>query len=349
MAASEQGRVEVLIAAGGFDAGLLDRLRAISPRLHIQPAPPAGEVDGSQAEARQAAWARVEVLYTITRLPEPAEAPRLRWVQLHSAGAEHVQGHPLLAAGVRFTTASGPAGPTIAEYVFATLLARTRHVDRMLAWQARGSWPPDEQRWPLFVADELWGKTLGVVGYGSIGRQVARVGRAFGMRVLAMQRGHDHRDRGFVLPGAGDPDGSLAERFFTPERLAELLAESDVVVIALPLTAATRGLLDEAALRAMRPTAMLINVARGAIVQQAALVRALHEGWIGGAVLDVFEAEPLPPEHPLWQAPNVLLSPHVSAFGPSYDARMIELFGDNLRRYLAGEPLLNPVDPEAGY
>ena len=344
MAAVEQ--VEVLIAAGGFDDALLGRLRAVSPRLRIVAAPPAAE-DGT--EVARAAWATAEVLYTIFRLPEPAQAPRLRWVQLHSAGAEQVQGHALLDAGVRFTTGSGPAAPTIAEYVFATLLARSRHVDRMLEWQARGSWPPDEQRWPLFVADELWGKTLGVVGYGSIGRQVARVGRAFGMRVLAMQRGEDHRDRGFVLAGAGDPDGSLPERFVTPERLTDLLAESDVVVLALPLTATTHGLIDAAALRAMRPSATLVNVARGAIVDEAALVRALREGWIGGAVLAVFAAEPLPAGHPLWELPNVLLSPHVSAFGPGYDARMTELFAENLRRYVDDEPLLNLVDPDAGY
>jgi phosphoglycerate dehydrogenase-like enzyme len=333
-------QVEVLLAAGGFGDDLLDRLRAVSPRLRIERTPPTGaEPD----------WGAVEVLYTIARLPEPSQAPRLRWVQLHSAGAEQVQGHALVEAGVRFTTASGPAAPTIAEYVFATLLARARHVDRMLEWHARGEWPPDERRWPLFVADELWGKTLGVVGYGSIGRQIARVARAFGMRVLAMQRSQDHRDRGFVLAGSGDPDGSLPERYVTPDRLHDLLADSDVVVIAAPLTPETRRLLDEAALRAMRPTATLVNVARGPIVDEAALVRALREGWIGGAVLDVFAAEPLPPGHPLWQLPNVLVTPHVSAFAPGYDARMTELFAENLRRYLADEPLLNLVEPRAGY
>ena len=332
--------VEVLVAAGGFGDEQLERLRAVSPRLRIQRAPP---------PATEPRWDAVEVLYTIAGLPEPSQAPRLRWVQLHSAGAEQVMGHPLLGAGVRFTTASGPAAVTIAEYVFATLLARARHVDRMLEWQARGTWPPDEQRWPLFVADELWGKTLGIVGYGSIGRQIARVGRAFGMRVLAMQRSQDHRDRGFILAGTGDPDGSLPERYVRPEQLHELLADSDVVVVAAPLTPETRGLLDEAALRSMRPTATLVNVARGPIVDEAALVRALREGWIGAAILDVFAAEPLPPGHALWKAPNVLISPHVSAFAPGYDARVAELFAENLGRYLAGEPLLNPVDPGAGY
>jgi phosphoglycerate dehydrogenase-like enzyme len=340
--------IEVLIAAGEFGSELVDRLRAVSPGLRVERAPEGGE------PIPDARWRSVEVLYTVGRLPDgPHLAPRLRWVQLHSAGAEQVQGHPLLEAGVRMTTASGPAAITIAEYVFATVLACGRHVDRMLEWHGRGSWPPDEQRWPLFVADELFGKTLGIVGYGSIGRQVARIGHAFGMRVLATRRrpdvDGDHRDRGYVLPGAGDPEGRLPERYIELDRLADLLRASDVVVVAVPLTAETRGLIDENALRAMRPTAMLVNVARGAIVDEAALVRALREGWIGGAILDAFATEPLPPEDPLWRLPNVLVTPHVSAFAPGYDARMADLFAENLRRYLADEPLLNLVDPAAGY
>ena len=294
-------------------------------------------------------WREVEILYTFNTLPPPEWVPRLRWVQLHSAGADHVLEHPLFRSPVEFTTASGVHAINIAEYVFAMALAWFHRLPRMLEWQARGQWPPDRERWALFVPEELWGKTIGIVGYGSIGRQVARLAKAFGMRVLAMQRGEDHRDHGFVFPGTGDPEGTLPDRFYTPAQLHEMLAESDIVVIAVPLTPETRGMFNEAAFRAMKRDAFLINIARGSVCEEPALIRALQEGWIGGAALDVFEQEPLPPEHPLWRLPNVLISPHVAGFTPRYDARAAQIFEENLARYMRGEPLLNRVDKARGY
>jgi phosphoglycerate dehydrogenase-like enzyme len=294
-------------------------------------------------------WREVEILYTFNTLPPPEWVPRLRWVQLHSAGADHVLEHPLFRSPVEFTTASGVHAINIAEYVFAMALAWFHRLPRMLEWQARGQWPPDRERWALFVPEELWGKTIGIVGYGSIGRQVARLAKAFGMRVLAMQRGEDHRDHGFVFPGTGDPEGTLPDRFYTPAQLHEMLAESDIVVIAVPLTPETRGMFNEAAFRAMKQDAFLINIARGSVCEEPALIRALQEGWIGGAALDVFEQEPLPPEHPLWRLPNVLISPHVAGFTPHYDARAAQIFEENLARYMRGEPLLNRVDKARGY
>jgi phosphoglycerate dehydrogenase-like enzyme len=193
-------------------------------------------------------WREVEILYTFNTLPPPEWAPRLRWVQLHSAGADHVLEHPLFRSPVEFTTASGVHAINIAEYVFAMALAWFHRLPRMLEWQARGQWPPDRERWALFVPEELWGKTIGIVGYGSIGRQVARLAKAFGMRVLAMQRGEDRRDHGFVFPGTGDPEGTLPDRFYTPAQLHEMLAESDIVVIAVPLTPETRGMFNESGL-----------------------------------------------------------------------------------------------------
>ncbi|WP_448593840.1 D-2-hydroxyacid dehydrogenase [Thermoflexus hugenholtzii] len=294
-------------------------------------------------------WREVEILYTFNTLPLPEWVPRLRWVQLHSAGADHVLEHPLFRSPVEFTTASGVHAINIAEYVFAMALAWFHRLPRMLEWQARGQWPPDRERWALFVPEELWGKTIGIVGYGSIGRQVARLAKAFGMRVLAMQRGEDHRDHGFVFPGTGDPEGTLPDRFYTPAQLHEMLAESDIVVIAVPLTPETRGMFNEAAFRAMKRDAFLINIARGSVCEEPALIRALQEGWIGGAALDVFEQEPLPPEHPLWRLPNVLISPHVAGFTPHYDVRAAQIFEENLARYMRGEPLLNRVDKARGY
>jgi phosphoglycerate dehydrogenase-like enzyme len=303
---------------------------------------PATEID-------DALWATVEVLYTQSALPRPDRAPALRWVQLHLAGVEDLVDHPLFASDVRFSTLSGVHAISIAEYVLGTVLAIHHRVPRMLEWQRRGEWPPDGDRWSLFVPQPLWGRTLALLGYGSIGRQVARIAKAFGMRVLAVQRGTERQDRGFAVAGAGDPDGSLPDAFFPPTAVHDVLAQSDVVVLSMPLTAETRGIIDARALRAMKRSAVLVNVARGGLCDEDALVAALRDGTIAGAALDVFGREPLPAGHPLWDLPNVVLSPHVSGFTPQYDDWAVGLFCDNLRRYRVGRPLLNEVDKALGY
>jgi phosphoglycerate dehydrogenase-like enzyme len=296
-------------------------------------------------------WRQVEVLYTsyATHLPDPERVPRLRWIQLYSAGVDALLAHPLLRTSVRITTASGIHAVTMAEYTFAAVLACYHQLPRVLEWQSEARWPTAEERLSLFAQAELWGKTLGVVGYGSVGRHVARLAVAFGMRVLAMQRGADPNDRGFTLPGTGDPEGRLPAHYYAPAELHAMLAESDVVVIAAPLTAATRGLFDETAFAAMKPTAYLVNCARGEICDETALVCALQARRIAGAALDVFPEEPLPRDHPLWRLPNVLLSPHISALSPHYGERAAALFAENLRRFLADEPLYNLVDREREY
>jgi phosphoglycerate dehydrogenase-like enzyme len=331
----------VILVTNPFPAELIARVAAAADPAPVRQVPP-NEID-------DALWATVEVLYTGSALPAPDRAPALRWVQLHLAGVEDVLRHPLFATDVRFSTLSGVHAVAMAEYVFATLLALRHRVPTMLEWQQRGEWPPDSDRWRLFVPEPLWGRTLAVLGYGSIGRQVARVARAFGMRVLAVQRGTDRGDRGFAVAGAGDPEGVLADGFFPPTALHEVLAQSDVVVLSMPLTDQTRGLIDAHALRAMKPSAVLVNVARGALCDEDALVAALHDGTISGAVLDVFGREPLPTGHPLWRVPNAVLSPHVAGFTPQYDEWAVNLFCDNLRRDRAGLPLLNEVNKTLGY
>ncbi|MFQ5611483.1 MAG: D-2-hydroxyacid dehydrogenase [Anaerolineae bacterium] len=332
-----------------FSEAQLDKLRAVSPRLEVVQhtvrrgqAPPAGLV------------AAAEIVYLLSPWLDPARAPRLKWVQLHSAGINHLLDSPLWRSEVPLTTANGIHAIAIGEYVLAMALALTRKVPKMLHYQRAREWPPG--RWDKFVSTELHGATMGIVGYGGIGRAVARLAAAFGMRVLALNR--DGRrsstvDVRWSIPGAGDPEASLPERIFSPDGLPDLLAQSDIVVLAAPLIPATRHLIDEAALRRMKPNALLINVARGGLVDEAALVRALEEDWIAGAALDVFEEEPLPAGSPLWRlaeaTDRLLISPHVSSFTPAYDDRVTDLFAENLRRYLAGRPLLNRVRRERGY
>ncbi|MDT8307808.1 MAG: D-2-hydroxyacid dehydrogenase, partial [Anaerolineae bacterium] len=246
------------------------------------------------------------------------------------------------------TNTSGIHAPNIGQYVMAQILAWSHRTPRWFHYQQRGEWP--KGRWEKFVPDELRGKTLGIAGYGSIGREVARLARCFGMRVLATKRDAKRiEDDAYSVPGAGDMAGTLAARIYPGEATRSMVVECDYVVIALPLTDKTHHLFDEQMFRAMKPTAFLVNVGRGELVTESDLVRALKKGWIAGAGLDVFENEPLPEDSPLWALDNVIISPHVSGFTEAYDERATELFVENLRRYLRGEPLLNVVDREHGY
>jgi phosphoglycerate dehydrogenase-like enzyme len=337
-------RIEILCTAR-FSDQVLDGLKAVSPRLHVtqETCHDADEVAAALKDHRS-----VEVLYTYHVPPDALElAPEIRWLQLHSAGANHILDHPIMQGDVDITTVSGIHATPIAEYAFASILAHRWRVPLWTHCQREREWP--KARWKLYSRPELRGSTLGIIGYGSIGREVGRLGHAFGMRVLALRRSAGPSERGYAVENTGDPEGAIPERFYPAGALHEMLAECDYVVVALPLTPATLGFLGERELRAMKPTAYLINIARGPIIDEAAVVRALREEWIAGAGLDVFEQEPLPSDSPLWNLENALISPHVAGFTPRYDERAATLFARNLARYLEGERLLNLVDKSAGY
>jgi len=322
---------------------LIAQVRQVSPRLQV-------EVRRAAALAEVADnLAKAEVLLTSFGLPEAAQAPRLRWVQAYSAGVEG-----WLAAGgdrlkdMALTTASGVHGPVMAEHSLMLMLAWAHQLPPMMSLQQRHEWPAE--RWKLLRTTELRGATLGIVGYGSIGRETARLACAMGMRVLACK--HDPRrreDTGWVVPGTGDPAGALPDQYYAIENLHDMLAECDYVLLTLALTPATRHIIDAAALRHMKPSVVLVNVARGGLVDEPALIDALRNGVIHAAGLDVFEKEPLPEDSPLWSLPNALLTPHISGYTPAYEERLLVLFTENLQRYLTGQRLLNQVDLAAGY
>ncbi|HEU4368603.1 MAG TPA: D-2-hydroxyacid dehydrogenase [Methylomirabilota bacterium] len=340
MTAAPAAPLNVLVTMP-FPEPLLDRLRRVSPAVRVR-----------REDAPTADYSRADVLYAGAPPRDLGRAPGLKWVQLHMAGVDALAEHPLYTqSAVPLTTTSGVHAATIAEYAITVMLALAHRVPRMVEWKARGGWPPDTQRWPLFVPSEMRGATLGIVGYGSIGRELARIAKtAFAMTVLACKRDPARRrDPGWAPPGTGDPEGALPDGWLSPPQLPELLARSDVVVLCAPLTAETRGLIGAHELDAMKPSAYLINVGRGASVDETALARALADKRIAGAAVDVFAQEPPPPGHPLYKVDEVILSPHVSGFLPGYDAGCTELFAENLRRYLAGEPLLNLVDRARGY
>jgi phosphoglycerate dehydrogenase-like enzyme len=335
--------VDILITLP-FGAALIQALQAVSPRLRVTVSP-AQKVEDVPGDL----WAHCEVLYTDRILPEPALVPKLKWVQFHYAGIEKALGAPLLARpDLLVTTLSGAAASQTAEHVLALLLALARHLPALNAQQKRGEWPKD--RWGRFAPRELRASTVGIVGYGSIGRQAARLLREFGATVLATKyNAMQPADRDYTPEGMGDPEGDLVHRLYPAQAVKSMLKDCDFVVVSVPLTPQTRGLLDAEALAACKPGAYLVDVSRGGIVDHNALVKALQEHRLAGAALDVFPEEPLPPKSPLWELPNVIITPHMAGISPHYDERAVEMFAANLARYVNGQPLYNLFDPKRGY
>jgi len=265
----------------------------------------------------------------------------LRWLQLTSAGYSQILDLPLLKRGIRVSNGVGNYDVPIAEW----------NLMMMLWWQRRMLDAQEAQRAHRWDTDakyqqELRGATVGLYAYGGIARETARLAKTMGLKVWAMARGTvGPRPNNFILPGTGDPQGVLPDRVFTPDQTAEFLGGLDYLVLSLPLTRVTRGLIGEKELRQLPPDAVLINCGRGPVVEEKALLRGLAENWIRGASLDVHFAYPLPPEHPLWSMPNVIMTAHTSgaSLGPHFLPRTYEIFVQNVDRFCTDRPLLNEL------
>jgi phosphoglycerate dehydrogenase-like enzyme len=304
----------------------------------------------SQAEMVEAAEGGCDVLFGF-RVPDELvrRAPGLKWVQLLSAGADHIMKGELAARdAIAVTNSSGIHSTPIAEYTIGSMLAWSHGLHITLRAQMRREWKRNSQF--MDTVDSMRGKTLGVIGYGSIGRETARIAQALGMTILALKRNpEERRDTGWNPPGVGDPEGRIPARWYGPSDCAAILRESDYVTVTLPMTPHTRQFIGRGEIAAMRPNAYLVNIGRGEVIDQAALIEALREGRIGGAGLDVFEREPLEAESPLWDIETVILSPHLSGAFKDYNGACCEVFAANLARFTKGQPLLNQVDRALGY
>jgi phosphoglycerate dehydrogenase-like enzyme len=327
-----------LLLQAHVQPGTVDRLRALSPDLEIVDATGDDGFDfGALADPD------LEVIVGRQTPADLSRVPRLRWLQVGSAGVDHLAADPPWSRGIVVTNGRGVFAVPIGEYVSGAILRINQPIRRWEADQLAHRWPQEDEP----VASIVRGQTAVLVGYGSIGREVARQLAALGLRILAVKPRPDVRtDTSYRVPGTGDPDGTIPARIVGLEALADVAAEADYLVLTLPLTAESRHSIDETILGALPSTAWLINVSRGALVDEDALLAALRSGRLAGAVLDVFAEEPLPPDHPLWDAPNVTITPHVSGATSRFRD---DLIVENVRRYLAGEPLLNLVDPERGY
>jgi len=258
-------------------------------------------------------------------------ALKAQWMHSLWTGVDHVLSPEVLASPLPLTNGRGVFRRPLAEWTVGAMLYFAYNMRRMVRQQQAGVWE-------AFTTEEIQGKTLGIVGYGGIGSLAAELARPFGMRIIALRR----------RPELFEQD-SIVHESFAPAKLNQMLAASDYVLLATPLTEQTRGMIGAAQIAAMKPSSVLINVGRGAVVDEPALVDALQGGKIRGAALDVFAVEPLPAEHPFYKLENVLLSPHTADHVQDFVHLAVECFLDNLRRFQAGEPLLNLVNKHAGY
>lgn len=336
-------RLHVLLAVP-LSEGFVERVTAIDPRIDVHIAPPdlrrwlrdeLGDDPGARARAEREAAEHLDtadVLIGWPRMPRACmeRATRLRWVQSLSAGIDRLDRDTF--AGITITNASGVAAVAMAEYVIGAMLLFAKGFPTFMRRQQAREWDRRTQ------ARELAGATCGIVGMGAIGGETARRAKAMEMRVVATRRSPDPR-----------PTDQFADELMLTAELPRLLEQSDYVVLAAPLTPETRGMIGRDELAAMRRSAVLVNVGRGPLVDERALIEALQDGTIAGAALDVFEREPLAADSPLWELENVFITPHVSAGSQRYDERAADLVAENLRRYLAGESLHNVVDIGRGY
>jgi phosphoglycerate dehydrogenase-like enzyme len=269
-------------------------------------------------------WDRNSILHILN-------GPHLRWLQQFSAGSNWLMDYPeFVEKDIILTNASGIHAVPISEHVLAMILTLARDIQRGLRDQMKHSW--GRKHW----VTELEGSTMGLIGVGRIGEKTAEKAKALNMQVLGVRRNSTH-----LSP--------WVDQMFGPDSLMEMLSQADWVVIAAPLTQQTQGMIGERELKAMKKSAYLINIARGSIIQEKALIKALREGWIAGGGLDVFEEEPLLDRSPLWDMDNVIITAHYAGLTPQYNERLIEIFAENLRRYQSGEPLINVVDKRLGY
>lgn len=335
--------VEVLITLP-FEESLVNQLVNVSPQLNITV-----QKARKPEEIPPEILTRTEVLYTNRVIPLPEHAPNLRWIQFHWAGVEHALEAPILKVPeVVATHLSGASASQMAEFALTMMLALGHHLPELNTLQKQSEWPAE--RWERFTPKELRDSTVGIVGYGSIGRQLARLLYGFGAKVLAVKRDAMHpEDTGYIPEGLGDPNGDFVYRLYPPQAVQSMLKECDFIVLTTPLTPETRNLIGPAELAVCKPTAYLVDIGRGEVIDQAALIAVLRDRKIAGAALDVFPEEPLPSDNPLWKLPNVIISPHIAGYSASYDTRAVALFAENLTRYLAGLPLYNKIHLDKGY
>jgi phosphoglycerate dehydrogenase-like enzyme len=326
-----------------FDSEWLDNLRERCPGVDVRQL-----VCTSAAEIDASTWAEVEVLHTGSVLPSPTDAPRLRWLQLDTSGAEHLVGTAWWNSDLDITTLGGIAPVPMAEFAVMSLLALAHHQPLLHTMRQQRHWPSNDERFATLTPLPVDGATATIVGYGRVGREIARLLRSLGMHVVGVSR-QGHNVNRPVSYNTGRSGGTEHAEHRRTDELPEVLARTDYLIVVVPRTPATLGFIGAAQLAALPPGACLINVSRGGVVDEDALLKSLQSRALRYASIDVFEDEPLAPESPWWDAEHALVTPHVAGLAPRYREQVLELVSTNLARYREGRHLLNRVDRAAGY
>jgi len=313
--------VSTILVTGQFSAENIERMRQAAPRADLRFVPKLNPADDGLGD--------VEAIAGTINANQLAQAPRLKWVHSWAAGVDNDLFPEMLESPVVLTSSTGNGAIPLAEHSMLLMLMLNRDVPRWMRAQ-------QQKKWDRFTHPELNGLTVGIFGLGNAGSDLALKAKAFHMRVLGLRRNVER-----AVPGV--------DRMFGMDQFHAFLSESDFVVVTTPSTAETLGLFDAKAFRAMKPSAYFICISRGGIAVDEDLLQALREGWIAGAGLDAHGVEPLPPDSPFWELPNVIITPHNGATTAATAQRSVEIFIDNLQRYIAGEPLRNIVDKSAGY
>jgi phosphoglycerate dehydrogenase-like enzyme len=308
----------------------------VLPETEVTPVPRPAEVPADLAP-------EIDAMFCTYPPVNLHEMRKLRFVQISSAGYSQLFGLNLPGRGIRASNARGCFDVPIAEWNAAMIVNLARDVRQMIRNQDSQVW----DRGPRFQS-EVRGSVAGLWGYGGIGRETARLLRAMGLRIHVLSRGGiGPVENVYAVPGTGDPDGIFPDKVFLAGEELAFLGGLNFLILAMPLTPTTEGIVGERELRALPRSAFVLNPSRGPLIQENALLQALTEGWIAGAAIDTHYHYPLPPEHPLWRFPNVILTPHISgsAQSPYFLDRTWEIFLENVRRLLAGRPLLNELSP----
>jgi phosphoglycerate dehydrogenase-like enzyme len=337
-------------------------LTAPQRKLIMDACPGADLVDPTQAPERKAKQSMFDSEVMAPHLPDcdvmltytiprdlVARAPRLKWLHCMAAGLDYVLRTGMFDdSSIVLTNTSGAQASMIGEYILMAMLAYSHRYHMSIRAQTRREWIG--LGYFFGNAESLRGKVAGMIGYGPIAREAARLAQAFGMEVMALKRDPEaHADPRFGFPGVGDPEGRVPSRWFGPDGRTEIVALSDFIVVTLPLTQETRNFLGAREFAAAKPSACLVNVGRGEVINQDALIDALNNKRLAAAALDVMVPEPLPPEHPLWNLEQVILTPHCSGPSVRYQEDCCRVFAENLRRFANGQQLLNVVDAKRGY
>lgn len=323
---------------------LIKKIKDISPLLEVSHLPVK-----NRDEISEEVWSKTEILITERVLPTSEMAPNIKWVQFNYAGIDFaIEQEIFEKEDLVITTLSGAAAPQVAEFAITMILALSHKLPSLQKFQINHEWPPD--RFSRFTPKELRNSTVGLVGYGSISREIARLLVPFDVKILACKKNvMVTQDQGYIIEGLGDPAGNLFTRLYPYQAIKSMMKACDFVVVTVPRTKDTFHLISEEELSVLKSSAFIIDVSRGGIIKNSALRAVLHDKKLAGAALDVFEQEPLPKDSPLWDTPNLIISPHIAGVSIQYNERSVNLIVENLKRYINKTSLLNTFDPDSGY